>query len=229
MLILFDLDDTLLDHAFAFDVATAAVHRISGVALSAGEFAQRWSLSHRRHFDRYLRGEITYASQRRARVRETVDAGLSDAEADRILDVYLAAYESSWRLFGDVLPCLDAVSGAQLGVVTNGHPKQQRDKLERLGIANRFEHVLVPDECGHAKPDPRIFVAACAKFGRATSEAVYVGDSYELDACAARAAALGGVWLDRGRAASASHVAPIIATLAELPELVFGSNGRPFA
>lgn len=227
MLILFDLDDTLLDHTFAFDAATTAVHRISGVAISSDEFARRWSASHRRNFDRYLSRELTYEEQRRARVRETVDSRLDDAEADRIFDHYLAAYESSWRLFGDVLPCLNALAGARLGVITNGQPLQQRRKLARFSIADRFEHVVVPEECGHAKPDPRIFAAACAKFGREAGSAVYVGDSYEIDACAARAAGLHGVWLDRSGTASHAHAAPVIATLTEFSEVVLGSNRRP--
>jgi putative hydrolase of the HAD superfamily len=223
MLVLFDLDNTLMDHDAAFAAGTRALFSSGVCTAPYEEFVERWNSAHRRNFDRYLSGRMTYDQQRRARVRETLDASLSDAEADRLFDLYLDAYEGNWRLFDDVLPCLDALAAHNLGVVTNGQGRQQRRKLERLGIAARFAVVAVSTEVGWAKPDERIFRHARTAFGGGA--AIHVGDSYELDALAARRAGLSGVWLDRRGEAAAEHAAPIVGSLAEIVRLVDALGG----
>lgn len=218
--VLFDIDDTLVDHSSAFALATRALHEHCGLELPHAQFVEAWSAAHRRNFDRYLLGEITFAQQRRARVREAIDPTLGDAEVDRLFALYLSVYEWSWRLFDDVLPCLNLLSEARLGVISNGQSSQQRSKLERMGITDRFEHIVISEECGSAKPDARIFAAAVAKFGDVSEDVFYVGDSYALDARAARAAGLRGVWLDRRNEALREHEPPVIGTLAEVSALV---------
>ena len=218
--VLFDIDETLMDHGAAFRAGTAALHRGSGVTGDEAQFLTRWSEAHERNFDRFLAGEITFEEQRRRRVRETIDGGLTDAEAERFFQLYVDAYEDAWALHADAVLCLDALAAHPLGVVSNGQSEQQRSKLARLGIADRFKHVTISQDCGIAKPDARIFARACGECGVDPRAAVYVGDRYEVDAQAARRAGLIGVWLDRGRVASLRHEGPLIHSLADLPALI---------
>jgi putative hydrolase of the HAD superfamily len=220
VLILFDIDETLVDHDTALRVATEALYARGDFDMPYEAFMAKWSVAYRRSFDRYLRGELSYEEQRRARIRETVERPLDDAAADRLFDIYLGVYEASWRLFDDVLPCLDALAGHRLGVVSNGQSRQQRAKLASLGIAGRFDQVLISTECAWAKPDPRIFRHARAAAGDPGMPALHVGDSYELDATAARQAGLIGVWLDRHRTGTSEHSAPIVTALTELPRFL---------
>src|SRR6266508_3993506 len=125
MLILFDIDDTLLDHGTSAWLAATSLHQRVGSALSPDEFCAQWTDALERHFARYLAGEVCYEGQRRARVREVIDPGLSDDEADRVIETYIAAYEAGWSLFADVIPCLDRLSGCRLGVISNGQGEQQ--------------------------------------------------------------------------------------------------------
>jgi putative hydrolase of the HAD superfamily len=85
----------------------------------------------------------------------------------------------------------------RLGVITNGRSSEQRCKLDRIGLAGRFETIIISEECGHAKPDPAIFLSACRQAGVEPAQSWYIGDQYELDALAARRAGLIGVWLNR--------------------------------
>lgn len=218
--ILFDIDETLVDHDTAFRAGTAALHRIGGAGGDEAEFLARWSAAHERNFDRFLAGELSHEEQRRRRVRETFGEGLTDAEAERLFEIYISAYESAWALHDDALRCLDALRAHSLGVVSNGQSAQQRAKLARLGIADRFAHVTISQDCGVAKPDTRIFEHACAACGVGPGAAVYVGDRYDVDAQAARRAGLTGIWLDRGRTASLRHEGPVIHSLADLPALI---------
>ena len=193
MIILFDVDDTLVDHSHAFRMASAELHRYCESDIAFDEFVGTWTAAHRRHFSRYVGGELSYDGQRRARVRDTFDATLSDIETDELFAVYLHKYESCWRLFDDVLPCFDALAKHQLGIVSNGQSEQQRRKLARLGISDRFDYVLISEECDWAKPDVEIFAHTLSSMNWDAATTFYVGDVYELDAKPARQAGPCGV------------------------------------
>jgi putative hydrolase of the HAD superfamily len=220
MLVLFDLDDTLVDHSTAFQAGTRALYNSLDSPVPFEYFAQAWASSHRRQYDRYLAGELSYDGQRLARVREVIDPALSDQEADRVFTAYLDAYEAGWSLFPDVLACLDGLSDCQMGIVTNGQGHQQRSKLERTGIRDRFDCIVTSEEYGRPKPQPEIFWHACSSVGQQPGRAVFVGDVYELDAIAARRAGLVGVWLNRAVSVDVGHAPPIIHSLTELAAVV---------
>jgi len=101
------------------------------------------------------------------------------------------------------LTTLDALAVAlprvRLGIITNGELDYQTAKLERLGIRDRFEHVVASGDVGVSKPDPRIFQLAVEQFGAdaAVGSAAYVGDRLHTDAVGAASAGLTGVWLHR--------------------------------
>jgi putative hydrolase of the HAD superfamily len=222
-LVLFDIDDTLLDDASAQRAAAMVLHRHAGMDVDMETFLDLWSATSHRHYARYLQGELDFQGQRRARMREAVDGALSDAAADILFDSYLDAYESAWALFADVNGCLDALGGQhRLGVVSNGQGPQQRRKLEALGIADRFACIVISGELGHRKPSPAIFLEACARLGTAPRGAVYVGDRYEIDALGARSAGLTGVWLDRLGARENLHLPPVISSLSDLQDVLVG-------
>ena len=203
-LALFDLDDTLLDHRGA--VSRGILRHVDGLddfELDDREGAQAlWHELEDRHYHRYLSGELTFAGQRRARAQDFAAAHgitLADIEADAWFDRYFESYRGAWELFEDALPCLDrlADAGWRLGVITNGELDYQRVKLERTGLADRFEHVVASGAVGVTKPDPRIFEHACALFGVSPQDAFYVGDRLLTDAVGAATAGLDGIWLNR--------------------------------
>jgi putative hydrolase of the HAD superfamily len=227
MLILFDIDDTLVTHTAAASAGARILHASVGSPLPVDEFLTRWDDALERHFDRYLAGEVTFQGQRRDRAREVVDLSLTDARADGVYATYQAAYEAGWSLFPDVLPCLDRLSSTHsLGVISNGEARQQRSKLTSTGLADRFACILISEECGFAKPAREIFLRACEMAGEPPTNALYIGDRYAVDAQGARAAGLGGVWLDRRGLATTEHVPPVIRGLDELPGLVDVRSAR---
>ena len=220
MLILFDIDDTLIDHSSAVHAGVASLHAAIQPSTPLPEFLSAWRAAMRKHFPRYLFGEVTYQDQRRARIRETVSVSLTDGDADELFAGYFRSYEAHWALFSDVLPCLDDLAGHRLGIISNGNGDEQRSKLERTGIAARFETIHISDECGRPKPDAEIFRRACRAASVDVHDAVYVGDLYEIDAIGARGAGLNGIWLDRNQARRAEHVPPVIGGLSELAEVL---------
>lgn len=204
-LVLFDLDDTLLDHRGA--VATGIVQHVEAlgepyVGFRSEKIQAYWHALEERHYHRYLSGELDFAGQRRARAIDFADAygvTLDDVEADEWFDVYFERYRDSWMLFPDALPCLDRLeaAGFRTGVITNGDPDFQSVKIARLLLGERFEHVVASGAIGITKPDAGIFHHTCRLYGIAPAEAAYVGDRLLTDAIGAARAGLTGIWLNR--------------------------------
>ena len=132
---------------------------------------------------------------------------------------------AAWSLFPDVIPCLERLVGYRLGIISNGQGAQQRKKLERTGIADRFHVTVISGDHGCPKPQEDIFLRACLALDTSPEDAVYVGDHYDLDAEGARRAGLAGVWLDRADARSAAHQPPMLRSLLELPAVLTALHG----
>ena len=122
-----------------------------------------------------------------------------------------------------MVPTLDALARRPLGVITNGLESQQRRKLERTGIADRFIVLVTSDGSGLSKPDPRIFHHAAAAIGARPEHCVHVGDDWKRDVEGAAAGRFRAIWLDRGvrgRGSDSGGQAARIATLRELVPLI---------
>jgi FMN hydrolase / 5-amino-6-(5-phospho-D-ribitylamino)uracil phosphatase len=101
-------------------------------------------------------------------------------------------------LFAEALEVVSAVANvAQIGMITNGPSAIQRPKIELLQIEAHFPVIVISEEAGAWKPDPRIFEIALDRCGVPAQRAVYVGDSAEHDIPGAHAAGLRAVWVNR--------------------------------
>ena len=201
--IVFDLDGTLLDHRGA---ATSALDVWLPALGVEGTRALRlaWFEAEERHFDSWRRGEVSFAEQRRRRLREVLPsvalADAPDPDIDALFGAYVELYEAAWRAFDDVEGALDAARsrGLTVTVLTNGTELQQAAKVSAIGLTSRLSGVFTSESLGHAKPAEEAFRAVCSRLGLATSAVLHIGDNYELDVVAARSAGLRALHLDRG-------------------------------
>jgi putative hydrolase of the HAD superfamily len=199
MVILFDLDDTLLDHSGAAAIAVRSLHQAHGalLGLELTAFELRWLELTERAMEAFARGELTVVEQRRLRMRQMFERSFTDQEADSLYRAYLETYQGSWQLYADVLPCLQALTAKRLGVITNGGREQQHLKLSSTGLAKFFELVLTPEPPFRGKPAPDLFFAAAAAMRVHPRDCVYVGDHLERDVRAAERAGMSAIWLVR--------------------------------
>ena len=194
--LLFDLDDTLLDHTGAAWDAVDQWCRELG--LPEGQHA-RFAAIERKWFSAYERGEVTHHGQRAARCREFLGREMSDVETLAAYDGYLSAYREQWRAFADALPTLTWAleSGFQVGVLTNGEREMQQAKLEATGLALADVHLIPTVDLGCPKPQRAAYLAACDQLGAAPVDTLMVGDSLTNDVQGARKAGLHALHLDR--------------------------------
>lgn len=85
-----------------------------------------------------------------------------------------------------------------VGVVTNGEPWMQAQKLAGLGLDDAFEVVIHAGYDTAAKPHPEPFHRALGALDVSPDRAVHVGNSLASDVAGAHNAGLGSVWLDQG-------------------------------
>lgn len=223
-MIFFDLDDTLLDHRSAQDKAALAWREAIGARLvphAESNFPEIWHSTTLCYWKLFERGEISFTEQRRRRIRDIMrEPRLSDQRADEMFARFVPFYEANWRLFPDVLPCLELLRGQRLGVLTNGDAEQQKRKLKRFDLLARFDVVVILDESGPRKPSLRAFELAAQRGKVHAVECLYIGDQIENDAVAARAAGWRGVWLDRSGMLIAPNGIERITSLLDVPFLL---------
>jgi putative hydrolase of the HAD superfamily len=199
--VLFDLDDTLVDHRGAAERGLRAW--LAGLALEGPleEHVERWFALEVRHYERAQRGEISYVEHRRARIRGFLPSWdlADDALADATYAGFLGCYQAAWRAHRDAGPALQRAHdhGLRVGILTNGEQHIQERKVRRTGLAAYDVPVLASSALPAAKPDPRAFHAACGRLGADPSETVMIGDSLRNDVRGAHRAGLHAVLLDR--------------------------------
>lgn len=220
--VIFDLDDTLLDHQGSTRAALASwLPRLGAEADT--RLVEAWFDSEHRHFESWRSGQITFEEQRRRRLRDLLPLIGSDVPSEPDLDLlfagFLAEYEAAWQAFDDVLPVITflTANGFDLAVLTNGTAAQQNAKVTRIGIRDRLTAVFTSEELGVAKPHPDIYRQACRELGVSPDKTLHVGDNYQLDVVAAQEAGLQALHLDRHHKQLAPRELRMV-TLAELPD-----------
>ncbi|HVQ76410.1 MAG TPA: HAD family hydrolase [Candidatus Binatia bacterium] len=204
--VLFDLDDTLLDYSggnedcwrqSAVEVAVPAGVDLAPLIEALAE-ARRWLWSdperHRRERTDML-GAWRKIAERALSGRCAEEVRLAASMADD----YAARRRAAWCLFPEALAVLGALRArdARLALVTNGDLRHQRDKIDRHGLAGFFDAILIEGEQGIGKPDPLVYRRALDALRAAAAEATMVGDNLEWDVAAPQRLGLRGIWIDR--------------------------------
>jgi putative hydrolase of the HAD superfamily len=85
----------------------------------------------------------------------------------------------------------------KLAIITNGSNSMQNRKIDALGIRTFFDKIIISSDVGMRKPDKNIFLLVCDELKIFPSEAVYIGDNYEVDILGAVNAGLKAIWINK--------------------------------
>jgi len=118
-------------------------------------------------------------------------------------------------------PLLRALKGRhRLAVVSNfDYTPTARGVLEREGIADLFDIILVSDEVGWRKPKPVIFEMALHRLDVVAGDALFVGDRIDIDVAGAQGVGMGSAWVNPERTALPPDVRPPDYEIRDLVEL----------
>ena len=109
-----------------------------------------------------------------------------------------------------------------LGLLTNGAPDLQREKIAASGLESFFKAIAVSGEHGIGKPKPDIFHRLLSEIGVQPEEALMVGNSLERDIAGARNAGIRSVWIRVPGSEEHADVTPdhTITSLSEIPQIL---------
>ena len=106
--------------------------------------------------------------------------------------------KANFVLFDDVLSTLQSLKDSKkvLGLLTNA-TRSAISVHRDLGVEPYLDFIVTSEEAGADKPEPPMFLAALEHAGVEASEAVHIGDQYELDVAGARGVGITPVLIDR--------------------------------
>ena len=218
---LLDADNTLLDYGRgereAFLESVAPV--LAGVPPE--EARQAYARINAEHWARFERGAITVEELKLGRFRALLDFFGLRADPARLSAEYLAALSEKAFFLPHAREVLMELSRrAALCLITNGLTRVQRGRIRKAGIERFFRAILISEELGLAKPDPRFFLRAAEAAGLPCSELLCVGDNPSADIGGARAAGIAGCWYNPGGAAWPGPGDPPERVIGDLRELL---------
>lgn len=202
--VIFDLDDTLFDHKSARRHALHRVHLEFDLLknhFSFEVFFSHW-LSEAESI-RTMSSSLKESDQKFLRVQNLWKACgqlPTQQEVDRLWKLYEEEFEKYWRLFPATVPLLKQLKGdgLKIGVITNGSSRLQRRKIEFFQLEPYFDSIIISEEVGCEKPAPQIFQKSLSDLKCSASEAIFVGDRFDVDVVGAHGSGVRAIWLNAG-------------------------------
>jgi putative hydrolase of the HAD superfamily len=203
--VLLDLDDTLLDYSGCAEQCWTEACAAGADALDQTRLlaelarARRWFWSdperHRRERVDMVRAWTTIVAH------ALEGCGAADARrAAAVAEDFAARRRALMRLFPEARAFLGTLRdrGLPLALVTNGDAREQRDKIERHGLAPFFDVILIEGEMGVGKPEAIVYRRALDALRVTAGPDVWmVGDNLEWDVAGSQRVGLRAAWIDR--------------------------------
>ena len=192
---LFDADNTLFDYDRAEGEALT-------VTLSAAlpEVPLRTALAAYHEINagfwrRFEQGSTSLAELKPGRFRALLQSLGRDGDPQAISSRYLQELSARAYFLPHAKEVVEELSRSfPLALVTNGIGMVQRGRLAKSGVAGCFRAVIISEELGLAKPDPRFFQAAREAISLPANELLCIGDNPISDIEGARAAGIDACW-----------------------------------
>ena len=198
--ILFDADNTLFDYDRAEEQALGGTFEELGLPFQP-EYAGLYRRFNAEVWAEFEQGRITSARLRVERFERMFRAAGIGADAKAFSQAYLPNLARGSQLIAGAEELVKALHGTyHLGVVTNGLTDVQRPRLQSSTIADCFEVVVISDEIGAQKPEPRFFEIAFERMGQPPrGEVLVVGDGLSSDIQGGNRFGLDTCWYNPGR------------------------------
>ena len=203
--VFFDLDDTLFDHLHSTRQGLQVI--CQAYPCFQEHPAEALFADYTRLLDEVhllvLRGSLAPEEKSLERFRRffslyDVESEDLPAAIEHAARLHRTTYQASRQVVVGALPLLEYLHGkVKIAVVTNNIVVEQVEKLRHLQLAHLVDELVVSEETGFIKPDPRIFQVALQRVGCDAKDVVMVGDAWQADVLGATRAGIRAVWLNR--------------------------------
>jgi putative hydrolase of the HAD superfamily len=169
--IIFDLDDTLYPER---------AYVLSGFRAVAKYLEQKHRIPAQKSFS--MLEEAFDRGLRKKNFNDLLQHLNLNEPVENLIKIY-RTHTPTLKLYPDAEKILHALKGKMpLGIITDGIPETQNNKIRSLGIENSFTKIIINDiGSGTTKTQGTSFATMLEGFNIPTKEAAYVGDNPEKD------------------------------------------------
>ena len=199
----FDLDDCLFDSTGLSERARVkGIDAMIGMGLNFDrekalsllrEIVIEYGSNSSKHYDYFLR-----------RLNQLENLSISINKQHKYIAAAVMAYHKekidSIKLYDDVIPCLTKLKNNNIRtvIISDGIPIKQYEKILRLELDKIIDFIIISDEIGIRKPNPKLFSYFLDKYKVNGNETMYVGDNLEKDIKPAKINGIFSVFIHRG-------------------------------
>ena len=238
-----DWDDTIGDFHGAADLALQDMYEkynLSDYFASCEEFVSLYKPHNIELWDKYGKDQVTkdYLSFDRFFFPLAHGSKVIQSSKFKIQNLASLAEQLSEDFLNMTTARFSLLEGAEelvrylaakypLTVVTNGFIEVQYEKFDKSGLRDCFAHIVLSEEVGCQKPNPRIFEEALRLNGVQAEDVVMIGDSWTSDIQGAINAGIDQIWITKSKEqgtmsqdAMEQTATYIVHSLAEVMEIV---------
>ena len=221
--ILFDADETL----FSFDSFRGLQLMFSqfDIIFTADDY-KKYQLKNKSLWVEYQNKEISALQLQCQRFSHWAEK-LGKSPQD-LNNLFLHAMADVCLPLEGAVSLLNALRGkTKLGIITNGFKALQEVRLERNGLKEHFDLLVISEEVGVAKPHINIFEHALSKMGNPErSQVLMVGDNPDSDILGGINIGFNTCWLNVNKKPVPENIIPHyeVSSLADLEELLLGKK-----
>lgn len=177
---IFDLDDTLYNSTeLSTHARRSAIRAMVDLGLQTtfeeahqilSEVVEEYGSNYNYHFDQMLKRLNIETSK----MKMYIAAGMIAYHDEKFANI---------RPFHDVIPTLIDLRKLEIKicVLSDGKALKQYEKILRLRLQDFLDDIIITEEVGIRKPNPKLFKLPLQRFNVQPEESIYVGDNYERD------------------------------------------------
>lgn len=218
--IIMDADNTLLDFNAAEQYALAKTFREAQLALTAA-IRENYTEINCLLWQELERGEITQSQLKNERFYRLFRQMGIRRNATAFGERYAYWLSKGTFLMPDAgAVCRALIGKYQLAILTNGITDIQIPRIRNSRIGKYFDHIIISEEIGYSKPDPRSFEIAARRIGATQLESMLmVGDSLQADISGAQNFGIDTCWFNLRGSKNNTQISPLY-EIGRLRELV---------
>ena len=133
----------------------------------------------------------------------------NESQKEQVLNVY-RSHMPTIKVSENVIETINTLRnrGIKIGLITDGRPIGQRNKIKALKIENLFDDIIITDELGgdqFRKPNDISFRIMQCRWKIPFEDIVYVGDNFEKDFMAPKQLGMQWIWINNNQGIYRAH------------------------
>lgn len=222
-MIIFDADETLFDFSKSEKFAFRKAMEESNLS-----FEEEYFLTYKRInieiWQEFEKGLITQKELKIDRFKRFLNKIDVTIDAYTFAESFMNNLEHASFLFDETKELIENLSKThRLIMVTNGLTRVQRTRIRKSSIARYFETIIISEEVGYAKPNPKIFELGLKDIQLPKKEEILmIGDSLTSDIQGGINYKIDTVWYNFGNTLNSKDIQPtyIINSLKEIYHII---------